>query len=155
GKTLDAKFLQDHFNSYVERCALQPILPGVQEMIEQASARGIKLSVASNSPHEWVERWLRQHNLMRFFDCVRTREDVKKPKPAPDVFLSAAECMKVPLERCVVIEDSPSGMQGAIAAGIRCVAVPNPLTIRLARPEVTLTVNSLADFGLTDLLARF
>jgi HAD superfamily hydrolase (TIGR01509 family) len=155
GIRLDEAFLQNHFKDYVERCARQPVLPGVYNLIQQASKAGIRLAIASSSRREWVERWLRQHNLWSYFDCILTREDVNLGKPAPDLYLSAVKCLDVPAERCLAIEDSPNGMKAALAAGLRCIAVLNPLTARLERPDVTLTLESLADFDLQELLSRF
>jgi HAD superfamily hydrolase (TIGR01509 family) len=155
GTVLDEAFHQNHVKQYMERCASQPILPGVLNLIEQASGAGIRLAIASSSYRDWVDRWLRHHNLSHYFDCMRTREDVKQGKPAPDLYLSAIKCLGVSVERCIAIEDSPSGMKAALAAGLRCIAVPNPLTIRLERPDVTLALTSLADLDLQSLLVRF
>jgi HAD superfamily hydrolase (TIGR01509 family) len=155
GNPMDSAFKQNFIARYTERCAQQPLLPGVQAMFDQATLRGIKLAIASSAYRPWVERWLQQHNLRQYFACLCTREDVQKGKPAPDLYLSAAACLNVPIERCIAIEDSPNGMKAALAAGLRCIAVPNTLTIRLKRPEVALTVNSLAEFDLPKLLAQF
>src|SRR5262245_17114422 len=151
GIALDDAFLQNHIKGYIERCARQPVLPGVHELIQQSSEAGIRLAIASSSRRDWVERWLRQHSLWSYFACVLTREDVKQGKPAPDLYLKAMECLAVPVERCLAIEDSPNGMKAALAAGLRCIAVPNPLTARLECPDVTLTLKSLADLDLRTL----
>jgi HAD superfamily hydrolase (TIGR01509 family) len=155
GSPLDATFFETHKRQYLERCASQPVLPGVLEILREAPDRGIKLAIASSSYRNWVERWLRQHNLYHYFDCIRTRDDVKEGKPAPDLYLSAAQCLGIPVEDCLAIEDSPTGMRAALAAGIRCIAVPNALTARLERPGVALTLTSLADLDLQTLIARF
>jgi HAD superfamily hydrolase (TIGR01509 family) len=154
GVTLDAAFHQDQRKQYMERCYRQPVLPGVLNLIEQASRAGIRLAIASSSYRDWVDRWLRHHNLSQYFECVMTREDVKHGKPSPDLYLSAIKCLGIPAERCLAIEDSPNGMKAALGAGLRCIAVPNPLTIRLERPEVTLTLTSLADLDLQNLLSQ-
>lgn len=155
GTVLESTFFENHHKLYLERCASQPILPGVLEILREAPQRGIKLAVASSSYRSWVERWLRHHNLLDYFDCIRTRDDVKEGKPAPDLYLGAAECLGVPVERCLAIEDSPTGMRAALAAGIRCIAVPNTLTQRLERPDVALTLTSLADLDLQTLISQF
>src|SRR5512140_1930550 len=111
GTTLDDQFRQSWFKRYLEICSRQPILPGVMSVFEQASQQGIKLAIASNSYYDWVERYLIQHELLRYFDCIRTRGDVKVGKPAPDLYLSAADCLGVPVQRCIAIEDSPNGMK--------------------------------------------
>src|SRR5450755_1793148 len=134
GVQLDPEFLKTHFDNYVQRCDEQPILPGVKDLLRQASEQGIKMAIASNSYMDWVERWLRQHALYDYFQCICTRGDVERGKPAPDLYLLAAQCLNIPVDRCIAIEDSPMGMEAAIAAQIRCIAVPNPLTKTLTRP---------------------
>ncbi len=155
GTALDTHILQMQYNDYLDRCAAQPILSGVLDLLEQARQAGIKLGLASNSDRKWVDRWLAQHNLHRYFDCIRSRDDVKEGKPAPDLYLSTVACLGIAVDRCLAIEDSPIGMRATLAAGIRCVAVPNPMTIHLTRPEVALTVKSLAELELQTLLSQF
>ncbi|MEP7289837.1 MAG: HAD family phosphatase [Chloroflexota bacterium] len=152
--SLDEAFLKAHEANYLAMCDQLSILPGVEAILSAAKQRGIKLAIASNSVRVWVETRLKQHNLYHYFDCIRTRDDVTQVKPAPELYLSAAACLDLPVERCVAIEDSPTGMNAALAAGMRCIAVPNTITIRLQRPEVTLTLNSLADFNLDQLIAQ-
>jgi beta-phosphoglucomutase-like phosphatase (HAD superfamily) len=59
------------------------------------------------------------------------------------------------VERCLAIEDSPAGISATLAAGMRCIVVPNPLSARLALPEATLRLNSLAQMDCEALLAQF
>jgi beta-phosphoglucomutase-like phosphatase (HAD superfamily) len=102
----------------------------------------------------WVEGWLTRHALRDRFRCVRTRDDVARVKPAPDLFLAAAACLGVPPEACVVLEDSPNGMRAAAAAGMRCVAVTIDLLAQLELPPHTLRLRSLAEVEPRALLAR-
>lgn len=155
GTVLSEAQREDQFRRYVEQCARQPVLPGVRELIEEASQRGIKLAIASSAYREWVDRWLRQHHLSHFFSCIRTRGDVKHGKPAPDLYLSAADCLGVPIEHCIAVEDSSAGINAALAAGMRCIAVPNSLSAHMALPEATLRLNSLAEMDCETLLAQF
>jgi HAD superfamily hydrolase (TIGR01509 family) len=155
GRTLGDDFKSRQWEQYLDRCAKAPLLDGVEALIREANKHGIKLAVASSSYREWVEPRLRQHHLLQYFDCLRTRDDVQKGKPAPDLYISAAECLGMAIERCIAIEDSPNGMKAALAAGMRCIAVPNQLTNRLTRPEVSLTVTSLAECTLDRILTEF
>jgi HAD superfamily hydrolase (TIGR01509 family) len=133
-------------------CDAQPLMPGVERLLRDARALGIGRAVASSSSCGWVEGWLRRHGIRDLFDVVVARDDVTKVKPDPELFLLAAKRLGVPPEACVVLEDSPNGMRAALAAGMRCVAVPNGLTSRIARPEVDLVVGSLDDRPLLDVL---
>lgn len=98
---------------------LQPV-PGVNDAIERAKSAGFAVCVASQSPLPRVRLSLRVAGLQRHFgENVFTASMVARPKPAPDLFLFAAQRMGVPPDNAVVIEDSPSGVLAARAAGIR------------------------------------
>jgi HAD superfamily hydrolase (TIGR01509 family) len=139
---------------HISLCEQEPLRPGVTELVEAGQAAGLGLAVASSSDRAWIDRWLRHHDLHEQFHCVRTRDDVERVKPAPDLFLSAAACLGVAPAECVVFEDSPNGMRAAAAAGMRCVAVPTALLEAVELPAVTLRLESLADLPLAELLRR-
>jgi HAD superfamily hydrolase (TIGR01509 family) len=87
-------------------------------LAREGAAHGVKLAVASGG-HRWrVELTLRGIGAAALFPVVVTSEDVPRVKPAPDLFLLAAEKLGVPPERCLVIEDSPKGIEAAEAAGM-------------------------------------
>lgn len=157
GMTLDREALhREHRERYIALCNQQPLQPGVCELIAAAQVRGIRLAVASSASRGWVEGWLEHHAIRAYFACVRTRSDGLRVKPAPDLFLSAAVCLDVAPEHCVVLEDSPNGIRAAAAAGMRCVAVPVALLDAFPLPPHTLRLRSLADLPpgrLLDLLA--
>lgn len=155
GVRIDQQTLDEHQRRYLEFCRKQPVLPGVMELLEFAIHSGIKLGLASNSDRDWVTTWLQHLQLTHYFECIYTVEDVAHPKPHPELYLAAAHCLGVAVERCIAIEDSPTGMQAVIAAGIRCIAVPNYLTAHLERPPVSLTLSSLAETTPAALLAQF
>lgn len=98
---------------------------GLEGLIEILRGKGIKLGVASNSHEEYVEAALRTIQLREHFACVITVDHVNQGKPDPEVYLQAARCLEVEPEHCLALEDSPAGMQAAIAAGMRAVVVPN------------------------------
>ncbi len=137
-----------------EISAAQPLMTGVLTLLDAARAAGLPLAVASSSDHAWVSGWLERHRISDYFQCVRTRDDVARIKPAPDLFLSAAAGLGVDPASCLVFEDSPNGMRAALAAGMRCVAVPTELTSDLVQPPVTLTLASLAALPLADILVQ-
>ena len=113
----------------------QPVLAGVVELIAAARARGVPLAIGSSSEHEWVDRHLDRVDLSRHFDHVVCRDDVGgRAKPAPDVYHRAVELLGVSAADVVVVEDSLNGLRAAVAAGLRCVVVPNLLTTHLEFP---------------------
>jgi HAD superfamily hydrolase (TIGR01509 family) len=133
-------------------CEAQPLLPGVEALLRDARALGLGRAVASSSSLGWVNGWLDRHGIRGLVDVVVGRDDVRQVKPDPELFLLAASRLGCPPASCVVFEDSPNGMRAALAAGMRCVAVPNALTRPLVRPEVDLVVDSLADRPLAAIL---
>ncbi|MEU8745764.1 HAD family hydrolase [Streptomyces parvulus] len=98
---------------------LEPV-PGAVGVLEKLAADGVAYCVASSGSHERIRVGHRKTGLDRFFDDGRifSSQDVGKGKPAPDLFLYAAERMGVAPGRCVVVEDSPLGVEAAVAAGM-------------------------------------
>ncbi|MFF5468794.1 HAD family hydrolase [Streptomyces achromogenes] len=98
---------------------LRPV-PGVTDVLEKLAADGMPYCVASSGSHERIRVGHRTTRLDRWFTDERifSSEDVGRGKPAPDLFLYAAERMGVAPGRCVVVEDSPLGVQAAVAAGM-------------------------------------
>jgi HAD superfamily hydrolase (TIGR01509 family) len=133
-------------------CESRPLLPGVEALLREAKALGLGRAVASSSSCGWVEGWLSRHGIRELVDVVVARDDVRRVKPEPELFLLAASRLGVPPAGCVVFEDSPNGMRAALAAGMRCVAVPNALTRPLLRPDVDLVLGSLAERSLGEVL---
>jgi HAD superfamily hydrolase (TIGR01509 family) len=136
------------------RCEAQPLLPGVRELLLEGKRLGLRSAVASSSSAGWVEGWLVRHRIRGLVQAVCARDHVARVKPAPDLFLLAAERLGVPPASCLVFEDSPNGIRAARAAGMRCVAVPNAITRRLPLPDPDLVVGSLAETPLGVILDR-
>ncbi|MFS4091947.1 HAD family hydrolase [Streptomyces sp. AF1A] len=98
---------------------LQPV-PGAVDVLEKLTADGTPYCVASSGSHERIRVGHRTTGLDRWFtgEHIFSSQDVGRGKPAPDLFLYAAERMGVAPARCVVVEDSPLGVQAAVAAGM-------------------------------------
>jgi len=133
---------------------LQPVLPGVAKYLDEALHLDLRLAIASSSPHSWVDTHLSRLGLYHHFDTVVCADDVApgRTKPNPDLFLLALERLEIQASQAIVFEDSPNGVMAAKAAGIFVVAVPNPITARLKIDGADLTVESLANMPLQDLL---
>jgi len=97
---------------------------GAQGLVHACHSSGLRVAVASSADEIRVAANLWKIGLpMEFWDTVVTGEEVKNKKPAPDIFLYAAQKLKVKPAECVVIEDAVNGIQAAKAAGMRCIAV--------------------------------
>jgi HAD superfamily hydrolase (TIGR01509 family) len=127
------------------------LLPGVLETLDQAKALGLRLGLASSSGHEWIYGWLKHYLLEDRFEVVKTKDDVKAVKPDPELYLQAAEALKLEPGVCVAIEDSPNGSKAALAAGMRIIAVPNQITQHLEFPKGVYRISSL-EMPLTTIL---
>ncbi len=126
GVNLDPERVYDYkaewYSRYVSELA--PV-PAVANLARKYHAAGTPVSVASGSELSLVLPSLAAAGLEGLFDIVITPADVARGKPAPDMFLLAAERMGISPERCLVFEDGKPGIEAAEAAGMRWVFVPS------------------------------
>jgi HAD superfamily hydrolase (TIGR01509 family) len=120
-------------------------MPGLVGLLDTIEQRGLQKAVASSGVRRYVTAVLKEIHMVDRFTTVVTGDAVANGKPAPDIFLAAARMLQVEPHHCLVLEDAPSGVQAAKAAGMRCVAVPNVHTQSLDL--------SLADWRLPSLTA--
>jgi beta-phosphoglucomutase family hydrolase len=109
---------------YVKEEAIEPIA-GIPEFLQELKNNNILIGLASSSPLDNIELVLSKLGIINFFNAIVSGENVSKPKPAPDIFLKAAEKLKVSPKNCVVIEDSTHGVAAAKAAGMKCLGFNN------------------------------
>jgi HAD superfamily hydrolase (TIGR01509 family) len=128
-----------------------PLLPGAAELVAAARAAGWLLGLATGRRRADLAADLRRTGLTGAFDGVVTVEDVRHGKPAPDLFLAAAERLGVPPGRAVVLEDSLPGYWAALAAGMRVVVCPSSVTAHCSFPEAALRVDALCAMDLDEL----
>jgi HAD superfamily hydrolase (TIGR01509 family) len=108
-----------------------PPRPGVQRLAEEALAQGWKLAVASTSAAESVEAMLRHavgDATFGRFEAVLAGDVVPNKKPAPDIYLLAAEKLGTAPADCIVVEDSNNGLRAALAAGMKCIVTVSGFT---------------------------
>ncbi|MFF4762836.1 HAD family hydrolase [Streptomyces sp. NPDC001292] len=121
GKRLPDDF-DDVFHARVFAAFQRELKPvaGAADVLEKLTVDGTPHCVASSGSHERIRVGHRTTGLDRWFDEERifSSQDVGRGKPAPDLFLHAADRMGVAPERCVVVEDSPLGVRAAVAAGM-------------------------------------
>jgi HAD superfamily hydrolase (TIGR01509 family) len=109
---------------------LQP-LPGLLELLRAIDERGLPRAVATSSPKFYAPVALREIGAAEGFAAIITGDMVANGKPAPDIYLAAAEALQLPPSACLALEDSPNGVRAAKSAGMRCIAVPTPLSAAL------------------------
>lgn len=153
GQQVDSAVL--HARTRAVRLAKQAVLspmPGVIEIIQAAQDLDLSLAIASSSGHEWVEGYLRQLGILSAFGVIKCREDVKQVKPHPDLFLAVLQALELNPEEALVFEDSPNGILAAKRAGLRVVAVPNPVTVHGDMDGADLRLASLKETSLAEIL---
>ena len=132
----------------------QPVLPGVHDYLRDAAALGMKVGLASSSSSSHVCGHLSRLELLYYFHTTKCFEDTGAHKPDPTPYLAVLDDLGVSPEEAIAFEDSPNGVTSAQAAGIFCVAVPNPITCRLPLDHADYYLNSLAEEPLARLLHR-
>jgi HAD superfamily hydrolase (TIGR01509 family) len=137
---------------YQEATALQQLLPGVIDYLVAARQLGLKTAVASSSTRKWVMDHLNRFGIGGRFDAIICREDVKRTKPDPDLYLTALQRLGVQPAEAIAFEDSSNGIHAAKAAGLFCVVVPNPLTVDLDLTEADLRLLTLEAMPLRDVI---
>jgi HAD superfamily hydrolase (TIGR01509 family) len=103
-----------------------PLIPGAEQALERLAARW-PLALASSSNRELIDLVLEVSGWDRFFGATVSSEEVPRGKPAPDVYLEAARRLEVEPTRCAAVEDSHNGILSGKAAGMRTIAIPNPV----------------------------
>ena len=101
------------------------LFPSVKPVLKELREINLRLAVATSSVSASARPFLARHELTNFFDVVVTGEEVERGKPAPDIYLRAAEKLGVPADACLVIEDALSGVAAAKAAKMRVAAIPD------------------------------
>jgi len=128
------------------------VFPGAQALVTRCQAAGLKIAVASSADRIKVVANLEKIGLpVHWWDAVVTGEDVVKKKPAPDIFLKAAKELATAAANCVVVEDAVNGIEAALAAGMRCVAVAQSFP-RERLVAAQLVRGAIADVSIPDLL---
>jgi len=123
-------------------------LPGVLPLIDELKRRRIPLGLATSSWEGWVDALLGGLGLRDAFDAIVWREMVEHAKPAPDLYLKAASMLGVQPEDCIALEDTPSGIEAARAAGMFAIQVRAASTAFPPIPQADLVLDRLLDFPL-------
>jgi HAD superfamily hydrolase (TIGR01509 family) len=121
---------------------------GLNELIAKASARRLPMAVASSATLPTIELVVDALGVREHFLTLTSGDEVKEGKPAPDVFLLAAERLGVAPPHCLVIEDTANGIRAAKAAGMRCIAIPCDATRHQDHSHADARLDSLSQVDL-------
>ncbi len=122
GKVED--FIASHKKLYLEYLMQGrnvQLMPGVVDLIQGFSARGMKLALATSALREVMEGVMRSFDLGQYFSIKLCSDDVVNGKPDPEIFLRASEGLEVPSPGCLVFEDAVNGVRAAKSAGMKCI----------------------------------
>jgi HAD superfamily hydrolase (TIGR01509 family) len=95
-------------------------------LLSQLVKQKFRLALCSNSVRKTVDEMMRTADLACFFDLTLSNEDIRHPKPHPEIYLEAAKRLNVQPDRCLVVEDNANGIRSAKAAGMHVVEVADP-----------------------------
>ena len=116
-----------------------PLKKGALELLDYCDLKGLKKAVASSNSLHWIEILLKADGIFDRMDAISHSKLVQRGKPAPDIFLKAAELIGAKRSQCVVLEDSENGLNAAHAAGMIPICIPD-----LKRPSDSVLAHCAA-----------
>jgi len=124
-----------------------PEMPGARELIQSLHHDGFALALGSSGPPENADLVLEKLAARNLFDAVVTGKDVRRGKPDPEVFLTAAARLGIAPRFCAVIEDAPPGIAAANAGGMLSIGLSSPGPAHRLLSDARLVVHSLTDLS--------
>lgn len=113
-----------YMNEHMDKYGV-PMKKGADNLLKFAKEKGLRIALATSTPLPIAEGYLRSLGLWKYFDNVQSAADIKNGKPAPDVYLAAAELLELEPSECMAFEDSPNGVRSASSAGCVTIMVPD------------------------------
>jgi beta-phosphoglucomutase len=138
-KTGMAERKNNYYRSLLHTLAPDDVFPGVKRMLKELKDTGIKIAIGSSSKN--TPFILQKIGLEKTFDAVSDGNQIKRSKPDPEVFLLAASKLQIPPDQCLVVEDADAGVEAAINAGMKCLAVGSACV----NPKAHLRANNLSE----------
>lgn len=110
--------------AYIDEHGVTP-KPGMKETLEALHARGLRIGLATATVESHARKYLRSVDALKYFDAITCASMVERGKPAPDIYLLAAKRLGVSPEHAIAVEDAPTGVRSACAAGMRTIMIPD------------------------------
>lgn len=121
---LNTDLVENHYHKFVK----SKVLPYIEETFALLKENHIKIGVASNGTLEHIIDGLKENHLYHYVDDIVTKYDVDKGKPAPDIYLAAADRLGVDIKNCIAVEDSLAGATSAVLSGAYLILQTNDIT---------------------------
>ncbi len=148
-------FEQQAMQEFIRRTGKLPPMAGVMEFLHSARKRSLKLAIASSATLNKIQYHLNRLQILDFFDVFSTADICESVKPAPDIFLKAAQLLGCNSEECLAVEDSGNGLLAAKRANMPCLIVPNQITRYCDFQGYYKMVNSLEEVDLDEIIQNF
>ena len=132
---------------------IEPV-PGLINFLMELKEHQVPMAIGTSAPYSNVAFVLEKTNTRQFFEAILDDKKVTLGKPHPEIYLKAADAIKIPPQQCIVIEDSPSGIEAGKRAGAKVIGMA---TTHAASdlPETDLTVNNFLELNYQKLLDLF
>ena len=128
------------------------LIPNALELLKECKKAGIKIALVTASSRDLMTIVLKRFP-QGTFDVVVSGDDVEKSKPDPAPYLLAAKQLSVDITKCVVIEDSLTGVESGLASGAQVIGIPHLVQMK-ENPRLRI-ISSLGDIRLSDILAWY
>ncbi|MBE7014929.1 MAG: HAD family phosphatase [Ruminococcaceae bacterium] len=122
---MDLDIFKEDMKEYIVKNGKLKFKEGAIELINYLKENGVKIAVASGSSKEVIKNYFKLLSVTDLFDVIVGGDDVENGKPAPDIFIKAAQELGVSESCCFVFEDSKNGIKAGYDAGMKCIGVPD------------------------------
>lgn len=146
-----AKLTEEKHAAYEKLIPEIKPMSGLKKLLGELQKADVKMAVASGESIKNIKTILSRLKIDKYFAALVSGEEVKRPKPAPDIFLRASRHLKIDPVYCAVLEDAPSGIQAAKKANMAAVAVLSEFNHGNKFKTADAVYNSLAEISLTKL----
>ncbi|WP_075982840.1 HAD family hydrolase [Bacillus massilinigeriensis] len=143
--------LHERFQSLKSTLVLRD---GVKELMNEANKLGLEIAIASSSGRKWVEDFLIRFQIRDYFKVIKTKEDVLKVKPSPELYMKAVKDIGINPYEAIAIEDSVNGSIAAIKAGLSTVIVPNDVTSLLEFDARAQVYKNFSEVKLSEIIKK-
>lgn len=123
-----------------------PLKPGALDFLKRLKEQGIRTGIATSNSKELVQAAVESLGVSGYLDEIHTSCEVAKGKPAPDIYLLVAECLKVSPEHCLVFEDIPEGILAGKRAGMKTCAVEDEFSLNMTEEKKELADYYIAHY---------
>lgn len=128
-----------------------PPMEGIKDLIKSLDHNDIRMWVASSSTRIIIEKVVQKLDIQEYFTGIVSGDDVKRSKPAPDIFLLVAEKAGEHPANCLVIEDSENGIQAALAAGMKVIGLLNPNSGKMDLSAADMIIENLTELSISSI----